>query len=107
MKDLLFLDHLHNLPHGPNQSLVFIIDAFDEGGNDRSRPALLKLLTSTTARASWLKIIITSRPEADIQNLFYALTLSSYLRYELVADQESSDDLQTLAQNEFDPVARS
>jgi len=30
MKDSLFLDLLHNLPHGPNQNLVFVIDAFDE-----------------------------------------------------------------------------
>jgi len=106
MEDSLFLGLLHNLPHGPNQSLVFVIDAFDECGNYRSRPALLKLLTSATARASWLKIIITSRPEADIQNSFDTLPPPSYLQYDLAADQEASGDLQTFAQNEFDPVAR-
>jgi len=106
MEDSLFLDLLHGLPHGPNQSIVFVIDAFDECGNYRSRPALLKLLTSATARAPWPKIIITSRPEADIQNPFDSFPPSSYLRYDLAADQEASDDLRTFAQNEFDPVAR-
>jgi len=106
MKHSLLLDLLHNLPHDPNQFLVFVIDAFDECGNDRSRPGLLKLLTSATTRASWLKIIITSRPEADIQNFFDALTPSSYLRCDLAADQEASDDLRTFAQSAFNLVAQ-
>jgi len=106
MKDSLFLDLLDDLPHRPNRSLVFVIDAFDECGNYRSRPALLKLLTSATARAKWLKIIITSRSEADIQKSFDALPPSSYLRYDLATDQEASGDLRTFAQNEFDPVAQ-
>jgi len=106
MEDSLFLDLLRDLPHGPNQALVFVIDAFDECGNYRSRPALLKLLISATARASWLKIIITSRSEADIQKSFGALPPSSYLRYDLATDQEASDDLRTFAQNEFGPVAQ-
>jgi len=104
MKDSLFLDLLHNLPH-PNQSLVFVIDAFDECGDHHSRPALLKLLTSAAASASWLKIIITSRPEADIQKCFDALTPSSYLLYDLAADQEAGDDLRSFAQNAFNLVA--
>jgi len=106
MKDSLFLDLLHDLPHSPNQFLVFVIDAFDECGDGRSRPALLKLLTSAASRASWLKIIITSRPEADIQKSFGTLTPSSYLRYDLAADQEASHDLRTFAQNAFNPVAQ-
>jgi hypothetical protein len=106
MKDSLFLDLLRNLPHDPNHFLVFVIDAFDECGNDRSRPALLRLLTGAAAHASWLKIIITSRPEADIQHFFDTLTRSLYLRSDLAADHEANDDLRTFAQSEFDPVAR-
>jgi len=106
MKDSLFLDLLRTLPHGPNHFLVFVIDAFDECGNDRSRPALLRLLNGAAACASWLKIIITSRPEADIQLVFDTLTRSSYLRYDLATDQEANDDLQAFAQSEFEPVGR-
>ena len=106
MKDSLFLDLLDNLPYGPNNSLVFVIDAFDECGNNRSRPALLRLLTGAAASASWLKIIITSRPENDIRRVFDELTRSSYLRYDLAEDQEASHDLRTFAQSEFGLVAQ-
>jgi len=106
MKPSLFLELLDILPHSPNRSLVFVIDAFDECGNDRSRPPLLRLLTDAAAAAPWLKIIITSRPEADIQHVFYGLTHSSYLRCDLGADEEASHDLRTFAQSEFDLVAQ-
>ena len=106
MKESLFLDLFQNLPHGPSNFLVFVIDAFDECGDHRSRPAVLRLLTSAAARVSWLKIIITSRPEADIQRFFDRLTQSLYLRYDLAADQEANHDLRTFAQSEFDQIAQ-
>src|SRR5258706_4015756 len=106
MKDSLFLDLLDSLPYGPNNSLVFVIDAFDECGNNRSRPALLALLTGAAASSSWLKIIITSRPEDDIQRVFDEPTRSSYSRYDLAKDQEASHDLRRLAQSEFGLVAQ-
>jgi hypothetical protein len=106
MKDSLFFDLLDKLPKHPNHFLVFVIDAFDECGNNRDRPALLRLLTGAAARAPWLKIIITSRPEADIQHFFDRLTQSSYSRYDLATDQEAGHDLRTFAQSEFDLVAQ-
>jgi len=101
MKDSLFLDLLDKLPKRPNDFLVFVIDAFDECGDDSRRLRLLKVLTVT--RASWLKIIITSRPETDIQQFF---TQSSYLGYDLATDQEASGDLRTFARSVFGPVGR-
>src|SRR5258706_9995741 len=106
MKESLFLDFFQNLPHSPSHFLVFVIDAFDECGNHRSRPALLRLLTSAAARVSWLKIIITSRPEVDIQHFFDRLTQSSYLRYDLATDQEANHDLRTFAQSKFNLIAQ-
>jgi len=106
MEDSLFLYLLDNLPRRPNDSLVFVIDAFDECGDDRSRLRLLRLLTGAATRASWLKMIITSRPEADIRQFFDGLTQSSYLGYDLATDEEASDDLQAFARSEFGPVGR-
>jgi len=106
MKDSFLLDLLDNLPKRPNDSLVFVIDAFDECGDDLSRPRLLRLLTGAAMRASWLKIIITSRPEADIRRFFDGLTQSSYLGCDLATDQEASGDLRAFARSEFDPVGR-
>jgi len=105
MNDSFFLDLLDKLPKRPSDFHVFVIDAFDECGDDRSRPRLLRLLTSATTRASWLKIIITSRPEADIRRVFGGLTQSSYIGYDLATDDEASGDLRTFARSEFEPVA--
>jgi len=104
MKDSLFLDLLDKLhPKRPNDFLVFVIDAFDECGNDSRRLRLLKVLTGAVTRASWLKIIITSRPEADIQQFF---AQSSYLGYDLATDQEASGDLRTFALSVFGRLRR-
>ena len=78
MKGSLLLECIRNLPRQPAHALVFTIDALDECGDHQSRPALLKVLTDAAAYAPWLKVIITSRPEADIQRFFRALSPSSY-----------------------------
>ena len=106
MKDSLLLDFLDSLPKRPNHSLVFVIDAFDECGDNHSRPRLLRLLTVAATHASWLKIIITSRPETDIQQVFDGLAQSSYLRYDLATDQEAGGDLRTFSRSEFERIAR-
>src|SRR5258706_11423975 len=97
MKGSHFLDFICSLPRHLEHSLVFVIDAFDKCGDARSRPSLLKVLTNTAAQAPWLKIIITSRTEVDIQRFFDTLTQSLYLPYDLAADQDASADLQTFA----------
>ena len=105
MRGSLLLDFIRSLPRHPTHTLVFVIDAFDECGDHQSRPVLLKSLTDAAARAPWLKLIITSRPEADIQRFFDAIDQSSHLRYDLATDPEASADLQTFARSQFDLVA--
>jgi len=106
MKGTLFLDFICDLPRQPEHALVFVIDALDECGDNRSRPVLLKLLTDAAAHSPWLKIIITSRPEGDIHNFFISPTQSPYSSYDLATDQDSIADLRTFAQTEFDFVAK-
>ena len=67
MKHTLFLDFIGKLPCHPKHDLVFVIDTFDECGDDRSRSLLLEVLVNVAKHASWLKIIITSGPKVDIQ----------------------------------------
>jgi len=105
MQYSLFLDFICKLPRPPQRSLVFVIDALDECGDNRSRPGVLKVLTDATAQAPWLKIIITSRPEVDIQRFFNATTLPSHLQCDLVADEEATSDLRKFAQLRFNQVA--
>jgi hypothetical protein len=105
MKGSLFLDFIRSLPHHPDHTLVFVIDALDECGDHRSRPELLKVLTSAAAQAPWLKIIVTSRTEVDIQHFFDNLIQSTYIPYDLAKDQDASADLRTFARSQFDLVA--
>ena len=105
MKGSVFLDFIRSLPHHPEHTLVFVIDALDECGNARSRPGLLKALTDAATQAPWLKIIITSRTEVDIQHFFDKLTQSSYIPYDLATDHDASADLRTFARSQFDLVA--
>src|SRR5258706_12461005 len=95
MKFSLSLALIRPLPTHSGHPLVFVIDALDECGDAQSRPRLLEVLTDAAAQAPWLKIIVTSRPEVDIQNFFDSLAQSSYLPYDLATDQDASADLRT------------
>ena len=101
----LFLEFICKLSHPPEHALVFIIDALDECGDDQSRPAILETLTDAVIQAPWLKVIITSRPEVDIQRFFDTPTRSSHPRYDLALDQDANTDIRTFAQRQFDLVA--
>jgi hypothetical protein len=101
----LFLDFICKLTRHPDHALVFVIDALDECGDHQSRPGILNILTDAAEQAPWLKVVITSRPEVDIQRFFDAPNRSSHLRYDLSTDQEASADLRTFAQSQFDLVA--
>ena len=105
MQGSLFLDFIRSLPSQPDHTLVFLIDALDECGNAQRRSGLLKVLTDAAAQAPWLKIIITSRTELDIQRFFDTLPKPSYLPYDLSRDQDASADLRTFARGQFDSVA--
>ncbi len=104
MKGSVFLDFIRSLPRHPDHTLVFVIDALDECGDARSRPGLMRVLTNAAVQAPWLKIIITSRTEVDIQHFFDTLTQTSRL-YDLATDQDANADLQTFARTQFDLVA--
>ena len=104
MKGSFFLEFIRSLPRHPEHTLAFVVDALDECGNARSRLGLLKVLTDAAAQAPWLKIIITSRTEVDIQRFFDTLTQSSYLPYDLAMDHDASADLRTFARSQFDLV---
>jgi len=106
MKEGLFHDFVRSLPRHPKHALVFVIDALDECGDDQKRPVLLKFLTEAASHAPWLKIIVTSRPEDEIQDFFNRLPQSSYSRYDLATDQEAGADLKTFARSQFDLVAK-
>ena len=105
MKDTLLVDFIRSLPRHPNRTLVFVIDALDECGDDQSRRGVLKALADAAVYAPWLKLIITSRPEVDIQRFFDDPARSSHLRYDLAADENATSDLRIFAQDRFRRLA--
>jgi len=107
MRPILFLDLIRKLPRLPKKTLVFVIDALDECGSPESRPRVLQALTDATACAPWLKVIITSRQEVDIQRFFDSPTDLPHLRYDLTADKGSTSDLRIFAEYRFNRVASS
>ena len=105
MEGSLFLDLIGSLPRHPEHALVFVIDALDECGDAKTRPRLLKVLTNAAAQASWLKIIITSRTEIDIERFFGTLPQPSHISYDLATDRDASADLQDFARSLFESMA--
>ena len=100
-----FLDFILALPRPPSRTLVFVIDALDECGNALGRPDILRALTGAAAHAPWLRVIVTSRPEVDIQRFFDSPAHMSHLRYDLTTDKEATSDLRIMAQDRFSRVA--
>ncbi len=105
MKLSLFLEFIRKLPGFPKKPLIFVIDALDECGNAQTRPDILNTLTDAATHAPWLKIIITSRPEADIHHFFNGPTQLSHFQYDLTADKETPSDLRIFAKERFRRVA--
>jgi len=106
MKHILFLDLIRKLSRLPKRTLTLVIDALDECGSTQSRRDILNALTDAAAHVPWLKIIITSRPEVDIQRFFDGTTQLSHLRYDLTADKETTSDLRVFAEDKFRGVAQ-
>ena len=105
MQPTLFLEFIRKLPRLPKKTLAFVIDALNECGDTQSRPGILDTLTEVASPAPWLRVIITSRPEVDIQHFFDGVTQLSHFRHDLTADEESTSDLQTFAEHRFNRVA--
>ena len=105
MKPTLFVDFVRKLPGVPKKPLVLVIDALDECGSPQSRTDILRALTDAASHAPWLKVVITSRPEVDIQRFFNGLTQWSHLQFDLTADKETPSDLRTFAKERFKRVA--
>src|SRR5258706_5088605 len=106
MEGSLFLKFIRSLPRQPEHTLVFVVDALDECGDAQSRKSVLEVLTNAAAQAPWLKIIVTSRPEVDIQEFFDTLTQPSSLRYDLATDRDADADLRAFARNQFELVVK-
>ncbi|PVF92871.1 WD40 repeat-like protein [Serendipita vermifera] len=101
--DELLSGLLANLGEHPLQPFILVIDAFDECGSPQTRKALLKSLTAACAVVPWLRLIITSRPEQDINEFFHTFTAASV--QDLAQSEESREDILLFAKVRMRAVA--
>ncbi|KAF8597312.1 hypothetical protein BDV93DRAFT_372673, partial [Ceratobasidium sp. AG-I] len=95
--DNLIKAPLETFPATPLANLVVIIDALDECGDKDSRRQLLAYLHQTSQLASWLKIVVTSRPNPDIQSFFDDRAISGVSRQNMY-DFNASGDIESFIQ---------
>jgi len=93
---------LQSVTKPPPRTLVLVIDALDECGDPSTRRSLLRCLLSACSSVSWVKIIITSRPEHDIQTFF---DQNSVERRDLGQDDQSRDDIMIFSKKRMALVA--
>ncbi|KAJ3113252.1 hypothetical protein HK098_007787, partial [Nowakowskiella sp. JEL0407] len=67
----LIVEPLKRVPVGQRRNVVVVIDALDECGviSSSERKALIKLIADWKDVPSFVKLLFTSRPESDIQNI--------------------------------------
>ncbi|KAG8794017.1 hypothetical protein FRC12_000806 [Ceratobasidium sp. 428] len=87
------------------KGLVVVVDALDEIANDEHRSALLNYLRAMCRLVSWLKIVVTSRPDGDIMDAF-GQTNESVSSRNLV-DDNATDDIYVLVQRRMATIAAS
>ncbi|KIM28403.1 hypothetical protein M408DRAFT_140845 [Serendipita vermifera MAFF 305830] len=100
----LLLKPLGSLRRHPVHALVLVIDALDECGDAETRKRLLHTLREASRRIKWLKIIVTSRPKADIQPFFKA---ARGMCRDLDVDNQDFQDIQYFAEQRISSLIQS
>lgn len=104
--DSLFSKLLKQIQKRPKDPLIVVVDALDECGDARTRGPILKSLSEASLQLSWLKIVVTSRPERDIETFFQRLdSPGCYLSRDLGMDEHAQVDIALFAQSRLALVA--
>ena len=80
----------------PEHSFIFVVDALDECGEARDRAAIGACLLQLTRNIPWLKVIVTSRPTYEIQQVFEETGDDEGSQHQLVKsfDLNAADDVE-------------
>jgi hypothetical protein len=102
----LFSRLLGSLQNHPSHTITLVIDAFDESRDDSLRSSVLQGLFDAVSKVSWLRIVITSRPEGDIEVFFSQIRdKNRYIPQDLAKDDDAYKDIRIFAQNRMESVA--
>ncbi|KAG8723033.1 hypothetical protein FRC09_005014 [Ceratobasidium sp. 395] len=75
----------------PVETLVVVVDALDECGNAAARKQLLTCLLNLSQLVSWLRILVTSRPDPDLQEIFMRVEPEYYTEFDIAKYDASAD----------------
>ncbi|KAG9101678.1 hypothetical protein FRC07_010286, partial [Ceratobasidium sp. 392] len=102
MYDLLIGKPLHQLAkENPFSGLLtVVVDALDECGEVTTRRQLLACLRSMSQHGPWLRVIVTSRPDLDIQEFFKSREADWFTEYDL-AKHDASNDIRVYVRNQL------
>jgi NACHT domain len=98
----LLLKPLKMLKKHPPLPFVLVIDALDECGTHNTRKRLLNCLVEACSLVTWLKIVITSRPERDIKSFFDTCNATSL---DLASDDLDHQDIRRFTQSRMATIA--
>src|SRR5262249_10106624 len=88
-----------NFPRPDDRTLVMVIDALDEATQHHQNPLASLIASEFDKTPSWLRLIVTSRPEPDVTYL-----LQGFIPYELDACAQGNEkDLRTYLGRELQP----
>ncbi|KAG8818106.1 hypothetical protein FRC18_000259 [Serendipita sp. 400] len=97
---------LKSLKNQPPHPLVLVIDALDECGDDKARGSILRRIFDATSSVPWLKFLLTSRPEGDIDAFFqHPDRFGRYLLEDLSKDDKSQEDIRYFTQKRLSSIA--
>jgi hypothetical protein len=99
----ILLKLLKSVQKEPIRTFVLVIDALDECGEPDTRKPLLKSLLEACFQVPWLKVIVTSRPEHDIERFFKKHIVTSR---NLVTDDPGRKDITLFAKKSMALVAK-
>lgn len=88
-----------------SRPLIILVDALDECGTYDTRRNLLVRLSDLSKLVPWLKVIVTSRSDGDIQR-FIQSSNKSHVSSRNVHDFDASDDIRAYIQKELGEIAR-
>ncbi|KAG9123518.1 hypothetical protein FRC07_014837 [Ceratobasidium sp. 392] len=75
----------------PARPLVIVVDALDECGDTITRKQLLACLRNLSQFGLWLKVVVTSRPDADISEFFGGSETDGFATFDVIQYDASAD----------------
>ncbi|KAG9097865.1 hypothetical protein FRC06_007095 [Ceratobasidium sp. 370] len=92
-------------PKQPTGALVVIVDALDECGDDTTRKLLLVCLRGISQLVPSLRVVVTSRPDADIQEFFSHSGSGWFTEYN-VLNYDALGDIRIFVQDQLGDITR-